>query len=511
MLGEIAIEAAKGALVGGIIGYATNRLAVSMLFRPLQPWRVFGWQVPLTPGLVVKNRQRLAEAVGRSVGEDLLDPDTLLHHLREAKLREPVEEALVGQLELLSGDDRPVAVLLGREKAEALAAHGAQMLGGAVAAGMESGEVSEFLSQAMEPLLARSAAEILGAEGLEKAAGAIMRGLGEAVGHPQVGGAVESLLEEALERAFDESALEEFSLSLKESVSHVAPVLAERIQQGIADHVASDDFGVRAREKVSGRLTEIILSRFPMAAMFVNDGLIGELLANRWDGVVEELEELALSEELHAHLVEKLEEQAGALGERLAAFFREPETRRRIAGWGAREIVEGAPRLFGSAAVRPVVTAALAQWAERPVGSYFGGSPREAGGVLVDGLLEWLRGEAGRRNLMPVVEAGLRRALETVSVADTAGLLLQREGREQLAAVASWVEDKAMEQAPALLSERFHIREIVTGKIADFEARELEATIHRVSGRELRGIIRLGGMIGICVGAVAQVVNFLLT
>lgn len=511
MLQEILVEAAKGAVVGGLIGYATNRLAVSMLFRPRRPWMVFGWRIPMTPGLVVKNRERLAEAVGRSVGEDLLDRETLLHHLREARLREPVEEAIVAQLEVLAGDGRTLTALVGRDRRDALAGQGAEMLTGAVASGLGSGEARAFLRRAMEPILARSASELIGREGLERVAGEIASGLGGAMAREEVAAAVEGFLRGALGKAFEEGAMEGFHVSLRESFHHVSPVIAERIQQGIADYLASEDFGERAREKVAARLAEIILGRFPMAAMFVNEGMIGELLANRWDSIVEELEELAFSEDLHEHLSEKLAEQAGALGEKLTAFLRREETRERIARWGAAEIVEGVPRLLESASMRPMIRAALSEWADRPIGSYFGDHPGEAGDVLVDSLLTWLEGEAGRKNLAPVVESALGQAMDSMTLGEAAGVLLREEGRPQIAAVAEWVEDKAMERAPALLSERFHIREIVTGKIAQFEAEELEATVHRVSGRELRGIIRLGGLIGVCVGALAQVVNFLLT
>ena len=41
-----------GPLVGGVIGYITNDVAIRMLFRPHQPKNLFGVHIPLTPGII---------------------------------------------------------------------------------------------------------------------------------------------------------------------------------------------------------------------------------------------------------------------------------------------------------------------------------------------------------------------------------------------------------------------------------------------------------------------------
>ncbi|HMZ51491.1 MAG TPA: DUF445 family protein, partial [Candidatus Sumerlaeota bacterium] len=93
-LSTILLEALKGAITGSIVGWLTNWLAVWMLFHPRKPWRIFGLPVPLTPGLVVKNHARLAEAIGRSVSRDLLAPETILAHLEKTNLAGTIEELL---------------------------------------------------------------------------------------------------------------------------------------------------------------------------------------------------------------------------------------------------------------------------------------------------------------------------------------------------------------------------------------------------------------------------------
>ena len=55
-----------GPVIGAIIGYFTNYLAVKMLFRPRTPKYLFGKQLPLTPGAIPKGKDRLAKAAGES-------------------------------------------------------------------------------------------------------------------------------------------------------------------------------------------------------------------------------------------------------------------------------------------------------------------------------------------------------------------------------------------------------------------------------------------------------------
>ena len=62
-------------LLGGVIGYVTNYIAIRMLFRPLRAWRILGLRVPLTPGIIPSKRGELAVKMGDMVGMHLLTAD----------------------------------------------------------------------------------------------------------------------------------------------------------------------------------------------------------------------------------------------------------------------------------------------------------------------------------------------------------------------------------------------------------------------------------------------------
>ena len=60
-----------GPLVGAVIGYCTNYIAVKMLFRPRRAVKLGKWQLPLTPGIIPKRKPQLAHAIGQAVGGQL--------------------------------------------------------------------------------------------------------------------------------------------------------------------------------------------------------------------------------------------------------------------------------------------------------------------------------------------------------------------------------------------------------------------------------------------------------
>ena len=78
-------------IVGSVIGYLTNWLAIKMLFRPLREKRLLGVRLPFTPGLIPKERQRMAKSIGEAVGEHLLTPEKIqevfLSHESKEKMR----------------------------------------------------------------------------------------------------------------------------------------------------------------------------------------------------------------------------------------------------------------------------------------------------------------------------------------------------------------------------------------------------------------------------------------
>ena len=81
-------------IVGALIGYATNRIAIRMLFRPLQEKHLFGWRLPLTPGVIPRHREALAANIGAVVGGELLSEDAIRDYVDEPEFRTALERVM---------------------------------------------------------------------------------------------------------------------------------------------------------------------------------------------------------------------------------------------------------------------------------------------------------------------------------------------------------------------------------------------------------------------------------
>ena len=81
-------------IAGAIIGYITNALAIKMLFRPLKEYRVLGIRVPFTPGILPKQRHKLADSIGRMVERELLTPEILRERLGRPDVLDGLKNAL---------------------------------------------------------------------------------------------------------------------------------------------------------------------------------------------------------------------------------------------------------------------------------------------------------------------------------------------------------------------------------------------------------------------------------
>ena len=88
-------------LLGGVIGYITNDIAIRMLFRPHTAKYVFGIHIPFTPGIIPKEKERIAEAVGGVISENLMNKEVLERYLLSEdmieKVRSAVEEFIATQ------------------------------------------------------------------------------------------------------------------------------------------------------------------------------------------------------------------------------------------------------------------------------------------------------------------------------------------------------------------------------------------------------------------------------
>lgn len=106
-------------LIGAVIGYITNDIAIRMLFRPRRAKYIFGFRLPFTPGLIPKEKARIAASIGEAVSKNLMNREvlekTLLSDDITGKLAAAFDDFVAG----LKTNTEPVGQLLARYLAPA--------------------------------------------------------------------------------------------------------------------------------------------------------------------------------------------------------------------------------------------------------------------------------------------------------------------------------------------------------------------------------------------------------
>ena len=97
-------------IVATFHGYAGAWLAVRMLFRPRTPFKFLG--ITLFPqGMIPRHRDRLANAIGKAVGEELVSKETVIEELFEKDfLRRKIQSLVDSYIQQILTEDYPTLI-----------------------------------------------------------------------------------------------------------------------------------------------------------------------------------------------------------------------------------------------------------------------------------------------------------------------------------------------------------------------------------------------------------------
>lgn len=101
-------------IVGGVIGLVTNGIAIKMLFRPLKEVYIGKFKVPFTPGLIPKERDRIAKAIGEVVSQEFLNKETLSKTLLSDEMQNSIIAKFDEKVDKYSNSDMSVKELLNK-------------------------------------------------------------------------------------------------------------------------------------------------------------------------------------------------------------------------------------------------------------------------------------------------------------------------------------------------------------------------------------------------------------
>lgn len=103
-----------GPAVGALIGGLTNKVAIRMLFRPHRAVYIGRFHVPFTPGIIPKEKPRIAAAIGDAVGNELLNSDVLSQTLLSDEMYTKISNSVNSLVDRMMVDPTPLRDVIAR-------------------------------------------------------------------------------------------------------------------------------------------------------------------------------------------------------------------------------------------------------------------------------------------------------------------------------------------------------------------------------------------------------------
>ena len=103
-----------GPAVGALIGGLTNKVAIRMLFRPHRAVYIGRFHVPFTPGIIPKEKPRIAAAIGDAVGNELLNSDVLSQTLLSDEMYTKISNSVNSLVDRMMVDTTPLRDVIAR-------------------------------------------------------------------------------------------------------------------------------------------------------------------------------------------------------------------------------------------------------------------------------------------------------------------------------------------------------------------------------------------------------------
>ena len=99
-------------LLGCIIGYITNDIAIKMLFHPREAVYIGKFHIPFTPGLIPQQKERIAVAIGSMVSRELVNEETLKETLLSEQTKMKIKEAVIKWCSQFESSEKSIGFML---------------------------------------------------------------------------------------------------------------------------------------------------------------------------------------------------------------------------------------------------------------------------------------------------------------------------------------------------------------------------------------------------------------
>lgn len=507
-------------LLGALIGYVTNYIAIKMLFRPLQPWRIFGLRVPLTPGIIPSKRGELAQRMGHTVGGHLLTSADVGRALETPAFHRELRGALHDRLShFLDRDLAPPITLIPNEYrprfAELTDIVRRKCLD-AVGKWLDSDDcetrLRTFLADQEQQLLSRDLESFMTPERFEVLRRHIDERIGSALHSTALTGAIEQFIDRQTDKLLssDRSLKELLPDTLREALlaqlEKELPALLEKFGGMLHDPVFRKQLTQRAKEGIEkfldtlGGLTAILAGFFDMETVYSK---IPDFLDQAGEEIADWLQRAETQEQVAALLRERI----NAMLERPLKSYLDQLPYEKVAGmrtWLRERAVQLLHERRTTERLAALAEAGIDRIKDRPFAE------------LLDGVLpvagrERLRNTLAEQLLATLRAPALRKALDQLLAEKFTYWLHQRplgrlaarmpgDLREELEeGLYRQLQDVLRQEVPPLI-DALDITRMVEKKVNQLDLLQVEDLVLGIMKEQFKYINLFGGLLGFLIG-----------
>ncbi|MBC7960835.1 MAG: DUF445 family protein [Vallitaleaceae bacterium] len=454
-------------IVGAVIGYTTNWVAIKMLFRPYTQKRFLGVKIPFTPGLIPKERFRIASAIGEVVEQYLLTDEVIVSELLSPTMQKNIASILEGGL-LLEDGTLDLSKLLGGQDVDFLDSIVDSVIERAFEvffADVTVQQISELVKDKIIEHLDQKSIEALVSENKELVQGLLVS-LWSEENIERLSQMIEAVFEH--DKTFQELLGEDLILQVKGILSLNEP----QIKQSIINTIHGETFS----SSVKAMISEVITSKFgALGAMFAKPDSIYEGIAHVVD---DKVATTSISDILNNYLQVGLEKQVIELI---------PEhTKKGVCSIIAKKVL--------SQNTQSHLERQLLNKKETPyqwLNQMSGGKMPSIIDAIMSGIVAELTTHQSQLKLYmkPKIVAGINSFIQKpIKLTDTFVAKLNEKTMEAYGWIIKNYVTKMIKTAK--------ISTIIEKQINTFEVKMLEEVILAISKKELSAITWLGGLLG---------------
>lgn len=514
----------SGILVATVHGYAGAWLAVRMLFRPRRPIKLLGLTV-FPQGMIPRHRDRLANAIGKAVGEELVSKETVLEELFEKDfLRKKIQSLVDAYAREILSKDYPAlieALPSGAREAVLDMVSALQMkIGTHIETVLKSEETLEsvrsFVERRVDEFLSQRVSEVVSDENFDK----ILGFLETRVSSIMKQRVLEQKIRDFISRRVEDLANTQTSLGelfTDDAVTLLKERATEQINP-IVHQIAEIAAAERTRNQIGTLIKREVHNYYENLAFFKKIFVSRENLLKEVDDLVGESLPKRIEETLRGDFF--VEEAKSFINTAIDNALQKPIPE--IIGTIAPEKLE----TFKAQISKSVLSLVQGEEMTTQLSAYLSDTLRKIRPHSLDAILQTVHPQAEAK-LKNMLSKGLTNVLRTTETANIINSVLSRQIERLLATpigklsehiseaqilsaganLTETIISAAREKLPQIIQE-FDLGNVVREKINNYPVEKLESLVLSVAKEHLRKIELFGALFGLIIGVVQVFINF---